>query len=218
MIPSRKSNILVGVSPSPSYAERRKLQLRDEIIDAAFDVFAERGYHDAGVADIAERVGIGSSTFYRHFETKRDLLDAVITTVIDRWVAVLDAENAAEAAATIADYRAQSQRIAVGLNDIATDFRIIRILLGQITGVDREFEQKIFAMFDLAVAYEAGYLENGLKRGYLQADIDTVATARAVVGMIFGTVIMGLSPNIDAEQRSKTSQAAVQLMFDGIAK
>jgi AcrR family transcriptional regulator len=206
------------VSRALSYAERRKLQLRDEIIEAAFDVFAEWGYHDAGVTDITERVGIGSSTFYRHFDNKRDLLDAVITTVIDRWVAVLAAGNAADAAATLADYRAQSLRIATALNDIASDLRIIRILLGQITGVDREFEQKVFAMFDLAVAFEAGYLDNGLQRGYLRADIDTAATARAVVGMIFGTAILGLNPAIDADERTETSHAAVQLMFDGIAK
>jgi len=157
------------VSRALSYAERRKLQLRDEIIEAAFDVFAERGYHDAG-------------------------------------------------AATLGDYRAQSLRIATALNDIASDLRIIRILLGQITGVDREFEQKVFAMFDLAVAFEAGYLDNGLQRGYLRADIDTAATARAVVGMIFGTAILGLNPTIDADERTETSHAAVQLMFDGIAK
>jgi hypothetical protein len=38
-----------------SYAERRKAQLREEIVDAAFAVFAERGYHQAGIAEIAER-------------------------------------------------------------------------------------------------------------------------------------------------------------------
>jgi AcrR family transcriptional regulator len=200
-----------------TYAERRKLQLRDEIIDAAFDVFAERGYHDAGVADIVERVGIGSSTFYRHFDNKRDLLDTVITTVIDRWVAALAAENAPDAAATLADYRAQSDRIAAAFNNLASDLRVIRILLGQITGVDREFEQKIFDMFDLAITLESGYLENGRARGYLRADIDTAATARAVVGMIFGTAILGLNPNIDKGDRARASRAAVQLMFDGIA-
>ena len=200
-----------------TYAERRKLQLRDEIIEAAFDVFAERGYHDAGVADIAERVGIGSSTFYRQFDNKRDLLDTVITTVIDRWVAALAAENAPDAATTLADYRAQSERIAAALNNIASDLRVIRILLGQITAVDREFEEKIFDMFDLAVTLEAGYLENGCARGYLRADIDTTATARAVVGMIFGTAILGLNPTIDKGDRTRASQAAVQLMFDGIA-
>ena len=200
------------------YAERRKLQLRDEIIEAAFDVFAERGYHDAGVADIAERVGIGSSTFYRHFENKRDLFDTVITTIIDRWVAALAAENAPDAATTLADYRAQSERIAAAFNSLAADLRVIRILLGQITGVDREFEQKIFDMFDLAVTLEAGYLENGCAQGYLRADTDITATARAVVGMIFGTAILGLNPNIDKDGRTQVSQAVVQLMFDGVKK
>jgi AcrR family transcriptional regulator len=204
------------VSQTLSYAERRKLQLRDEIIEAAFDVFAERGYHDAGVTDITDRVGIGSSTFYRHFDNKRDLLDAVITTVIDRWVAALAAENAPDAAATLADYRAQSQRIAAALNHLASDLRVIRVLLGQITSVDDEFEQKVFAMCDLAVTLEAGYLENGLARGYLRADLNTTATARAVVGMIFGTAMLGLNPNIDNDDRTTTIEAAVQLMFDGI--
>lgn len=206
------------MSGSGSYAERRKLQLREEIIEAAFDVFAERGYHDAGVADIADRVGIGSSTFYRHFDSKRDILDAVITTVIDRGVTALSDENAAEAAATLADYRAQSERIAAAFNDIAGDLRVIRILLGQITGVDREFEQKVFAMFDLAVTLETGYLDNGLERGYLRGDLDIAATARVVVGMIFGSAMLGLDPKIDADARTRTAQAGVQLMFHGVAK
>jgi AcrR family transcriptional regulator len=205
------------VNQSLPYAERRRLQLRDEIIEAAFDVFAERGYHDAGVTDITDRVGIGSSTFYRHFDNKRDLLDTVITTFIDRWVAALAAENAPDAAATLSDYRAQSYRIAKALNEIASDLRAVRILLGQITGIDREFEQKVFAMCDLAVTLETGYLENGLQRGYLRPDLDTAATARAVVGMIFGTATLGLNPDIDADNRSRTIKAALHLMFDGIA-
>jgi AcrR family transcriptional regulator len=206
------------VSGSLSYAERRKLQLREEIIEAAFDVFAERGYHDAGVADIADRVGIGSSTFYRHFDSKRDILDAVITTVIERWVSALADENAAEAAATLADYRAQSERIAAAFNDMAGDLRVIRIMLGQITGVDTEFEQKVFAMFDLAVALETGYLEHGLERGYLRSDLDITATARVVVGMIFGSTILGLDPKVEPDARARTARAGVQLMFNGVAK
>jgi len=206
------------MTQSLSYAERRKLQLREEIIETAFDVFAERGYQDAGIADITDRVGIGSSTFYRHFDNKRDLLDTVITTVTDRWVGALATQNAPDAAATLADYTAQSHRIATALNDLVSDLRVVRILLGQIAGVDREFEQKILAMIDLAVTLETGYLENGLKYGYLRPDLDASATARAVVGMIVGTAILGLNPAVDPDDRAHTINAAVQLMFDGIAK
>jgi len=204
-----------GVS-QPSYAQRRKQQLRQEILDAAFDVFAERGYHDAGVADIAARVGIGHSTFYRHFESKRDILEQVITTLITRAASALNADNAPDAATTLPEYRAQVQRIAEALDEIASDLRVVRILLIEASGVDADLQQRVFGLFDFAINATAAYFNNGRDRGYLRADLDTTATAHAVVGMILGTAILGLKPDIDTNTRRLLIQAAVRLMFDGL--
>jgi AcrR family transcriptional regulator len=200
------------------YAERRKLQLREEIIDAAIEVFAESGYHDAGVADIAKRVGIGHSTFYRHFENKRAILDEVVDTVLQRAMAALAAENAPEMADTEADYREQAGRIAIALAEISSDIRVVRLLLIEAASVDIDLRQRIDAMFDLAVQLNAGYYEHGVQRGYLRADLDTTATSRAVVGMIFGLAMISLNPTLTDEARDTTVQAAVRLMFDGISK
>ena len=49
------------------------------------------------------------------------------------------------------------------------------------------------------------------------ADLDTTATSRAVVGMIFGLAMIGLNPAFDTDDWSNTIQAAVRLMFDGIS-
>jgi AcrR family transcriptional regulator len=201
----------------PSYAERRKLQLREEIIDAAIDVFAESGYHDAGVADIAKRVGIGHSTFYRHFENKRAILDEVVNTVIGRAMAAIAAENAPAAANTLEEYRDQSDRIGAALSEISGDIRVVRLLLIEAASVDAELRGRVDDMFDLAVQMNAGFYEHGRERGYLRADLDTTATSRAVVGMIFGLAMMGLNPALDEDERAGTVQAAVRLMFDGIA-
>jgi AcrR family transcriptional regulator len=201
----------------PSYAERRKLQLREEIIDAAIEVFAESGYHDAGVADIAKRVGIGHSTFYRHFDNKRAILDEVISTVIERFTAALAAENAPEAANTEAEYRAQAARIAAALAEISGDVRVVRLLLIGAASNDTDVRQRIDGMFDLAVRLNANYYEHGRQLGYLRADLDTMATARAVVGMIFGLAMIGLNPALDRDDWTTTIQAAVRLMFDGIS-
>jgi AcrR family transcriptional regulator len=51
----------------------RNLEL---ILVAAEDAFAEKG-HDACVADIATRAGVGQATIFRRFETKEDLIAAV---------------------------------------------------------------------------------------------------------------------------------------------
>src|SRR3954447_21654864 len=76
------------------------------ILDAARDVFAERGL-EASVADVAERAEVGTATIFRRFPTKDDLcaaimqrelattlavvqeapdLDAFVTTAIERFV------------------------------------------------------------------------------------------------------------------------------------
>ena len=50
---------------------------RREILDAALQVIAEQGFHEAPIALIAERAGVGAGTIYRYFATK-DLLIAAL--------------------------------------------------------------------------------------------------------------------------------------------
>lgn len=43
------------------------------ILDAAEEIFAERGYRDTTVADIAKQAGMSPANLYRHFENKEDI-------------------------------------------------------------------------------------------------------------------------------------------------
>jgi len=52
-----------------------------DIMAAARQVVAEKGYENALMSEIAERAGIVEGTLYRYFENKRDLL----TKVVDDW-------------------------------------------------------------------------------------------------------------------------------------
>lgn len=49
-----------------------------ELIHASGKLFAEKGYHAASVRDIASAVGMTSGSFFYHFETKEDVLIAVL--------------------------------------------------------------------------------------------------------------------------------------------
>ena len=55
---------------------------RGLVLEAARSVFAERGI-DAGVAEVAERAGVGVGTIFRRFPTKDDLLAAVVEDRVD---------------------------------------------------------------------------------------------------------------------------------------
>ncbi|MEN4567630.1 TetR/AcrR family transcriptional regulator [Pantoea agglomerans] len=56
---------------------RRKESRPSEIIDAATDVFAEKGYAGTNLNEVAKRAGIAKGTLYIYFETKEDLFRAV---------------------------------------------------------------------------------------------------------------------------------------------
>lgn len=52
---------------------------KERIIEAADDLFYQKGYEFTSFADIAEVVNISRGNFYHHYKTKGDILEAVIT-------------------------------------------------------------------------------------------------------------------------------------------
>lgn len=51
---------------------------RDEILDAAEELFGRKGFDGTSTNDILERVGIARGTLYYHFKSKEDIMDALI--------------------------------------------------------------------------------------------------------------------------------------------
>ncbi len=87
-----------GVTPQPPVGGpalgtepargRRPSTSREALARAALDLFAARGYDDTTVDDIAGAVGVSRRTFFRYFDSKRD----VVWGEFDAELARLDAE------------------------------------------------------------------------------------------------------------------------------
>ena len=69
--------------------ERNRVDNRAATVDAAFALFAERGYCHVTVADICEAAGIGRRTFFRYFATKDDVLTEPAREMTARVVAAI---------------------------------------------------------------------------------------------------------------------------------
>lgn len=67
-----------------SLRERRRKQLRDEILQAAGALLNEKGYAAMSMDELASRIGISKPTLYSHFTTKEDLIVAAIMSWFDR--------------------------------------------------------------------------------------------------------------------------------------
>jgi AcrR family transcriptional regulator len=64
-------SVNVGAMPDFEPKWRRRKEKRPaEIVDAALEVFAEKGFAAAKLDDIARRAGISKATLYLYFETK----------------------------------------------------------------------------------------------------------------------------------------------------
>jgi AcrR family transcriptional regulator len=65
------------MSSAPKW-RRRKEARPQELLEAALDVFAEKGFNAARVEDIAERAGVSKGTVYLYFETKEEIFRTLV--------------------------------------------------------------------------------------------------------------------------------------------
>jgi len=56
---------------------------RDEILDAAAQIFGQKGFHAASMQDIAEAVKLQKASLYHHVSSKQDILLAILDRALD---------------------------------------------------------------------------------------------------------------------------------------
>ncbi len=72
----------IAMTPvQPARAHAPDPDKRTAILDAALDLFVERGYYGTAVPLVAERAGVGAGTIYRYFKSKEDLVNSLYRQV-----------------------------------------------------------------------------------------------------------------------------------------
>ena len=61
------------------------MNTKTRIIDAALTLFSEKGYHSVSVAEIADVVGIKAPSLYKHYKSKRDIFDGILSEMQMRY-------------------------------------------------------------------------------------------------------------------------------------
>ncbi|WP_438446680.1 TetR/AcrR family transcriptional regulator [Gorillibacterium sp. sgz5001074] len=58
-----------------------------KILEAAIEIFAEKGYSATSTSEIAQKAGVAEGTIFRHYKTKKDLLLSIVGPILTKLVA-----------------------------------------------------------------------------------------------------------------------------------
>lgn len=110
--------------PGEPKFRRRPADRPAEILAAALEVFAERGFQAARLEEVAKRAGVSKGALYLYFETKADLFRAVVTDAISP-----NLERVKMMAAAAGPFE-QAARMGVGMlaRTVVTDRRITGVV------------------------------------------------------------------------------------------
>jgi TetR/AcrR family fatty acid metabolism transcriptional regulator len=153
---------------------------RDAILRAAIDVFAERGFFNAQVADIARAAGVAAGTVYLYFKGKDDLLVSIFERSMREGLATGRA-----AAATLQDPRERLRRLArAHLARLGHDRNlaiVFQVELRQSTKFMARLSATLLRDY-LGLIREA--VADGQREGLFRADVKATAMAKMLFGAL----------------------------------
>ncbi|GAB4196842.1 MAG: hypothetical protein OHK0022_14700 [Roseiflexaceae bacterium] len=87
--PPQRPDLLAGEQLPPPPRQERSRRKRDALLQAAQELFAERGYEETAIEAIAHRAGAAVGGFYQHFASKRQILLVLMDQLLSEASALL---------------------------------------------------------------------------------------------------------------------------------
>ena len=152
---------------------------RHRILDAAEDVFALKGYHDAPVEEIGRVTSLSKGGIYFHFPSKEDLFFAVLDRLARRL------ESRVNRATAIAPTHLAGAEAAIEtvVNALAGRRKLARLLLLQGYSMGNSFQQTRARIFNRFAGMIERQLNLAVKSGELPP-VDSKVAARIWLGAI----------------------------------
>jgi len=198
---------------------RRRSEARpDEVLDAALDLFIEKGFSATRVEDVARRAGLSKGSIYLYFPSKDALLEGLVaravTPVADSILGMMagfdgDPRIAIEGALRLFAARMNEPKM----------LAIPRIVIREAVVAPAIAQMYRKAVLDRAIPMLTGLVTKGIADGYLRP-VDPELTVRSIVGPVLTHVLLaeafGIVPagGMDA---SALIENHLSILFDGLS-
>jgi AcrR family transcriptional regulator len=164
---------------------------REELLRAAAQVFAERGFQAASVDEIAERAGFSKGALYWHFQSKDDLFFALLEERVDR--PLREAIQRFESAPAERDMSLQADDVFALLIEQQRDLVLLQIEYWSLAVRDRRLRARYVKRQTAFRKAYARAIEARLEhRGEPPPDLPAEQIAAALIGAIHGMALQKL--------------------------
>ena len=196
------------MSPKPDVSEERK----DQIMNAAEEVFSQKGFSDARMDDIAEETGLSKGTLYLYYKSKDDLIIAILDRIFRREFRVFEnldytSMSATDAVWAFVETTAKDVKMMVRLLPITYEFMGLAFR--------NKFVQKTFKTYlnhylDILIPI----IQHGIDSGeFRPADAKEVAIAMGAI--LEGTLLLWVYDNSLIEPEIHL-RSGMKLLLEGV--
>lgn len=196
--------------------ERKNLQQRGEILQAALKLFSEKGYHNVSMHDIAKEAEFGIGTLYKYFGNKEELYKAIIYGGSEKFHktilrALEDEKNPVQAI---------KKHIAIRRKLFLDDLPLVRLYFGVTRGagfsVRAGFDGELRRRHDKFLEKLASVFEKGIKEDLFRA-LDPYYMALALDGII-NTFLFRIIEDPDRFREKDNLSIAMDIFLEGVLK
>jgi TetR/AcrR family fatty acid metabolism transcriptional regulator len=185
---------------------------RNQILDAAAKMFAEKGFHRATTKEIAQAAGVSEGTIYNYFANKGDLVIGIITRLakfdqLDGELAQAFQSDARSLLTTV--FRDRTGRI-------DQNIEMVRAVLPEIL-INPELRERFYQQFVLPIAALIELnVQARVETGHLRA-VNIPLTVRAVQGMFVGLLVLRILGDKPLQAGwNDMPEVVTGLIFDGL--
>ena len=206
-----------GKTQTPKF-RRRAAARPNEVLDAALELFLEKGFAATRVEDIATRAGISKGLVYQYFPSKQALIEGLVKRALS--------PVTAEALKMVTSFEGDPRTvITMILAMLAVRFRdpkilaIPKLIMREAVSFPEIARMYRTQILDAAMPVLAGLIGRGVREGYFR-QVDPELTLRSVMGPIVAHIFLSEIFGVEPEGglfMEKLMHNHVDILFDGLS-
>lgn len=186
----------------PEYKKMAKIK----IIQAAYQVFSENGYHPSKMDEIAREVGVSKATLYSYFESKEDLLKMISISTSQRLNEIF--QKSLEGQNSLKPFEELYNKMEEFQGSLHLNFEILSL-----SSHDKNIREIGRNIYDEKIDVFQVFLENLQSKGIIRDDIDARTLAR-LVAALYTDIAMQLVMGFDKSEVRETWNQSLSAILE----